>query len=257
MDHPLPPVLETKLADFRRRVWTVKLAEAILAALFGIVLSYLLVFLLDRVCETPGWLRLALLCAGGATLGLGVPLKWHRWVWRQRRLEDAARLLRRTFPRLGDQLLSIVELARQDHPAAGRSERLVRAAMEQAADAVKDKDFTHAVPRARHRHWAWAAAGTTAVALLAFVAVNAAARNALARWFLPMGSTERYTFAQVETLPKRLVVPYAEPFNLPVRLTKADSLVTRGWVWPHRRSAVDGGGAGRRHVPAGVFAAKG
>ena len=157
MDHPLPPVLETKLADFRRRVWTVKLAEAILAAFFGIVLSYLMVFALDRVGETPGWLRLTLLSAGAAALGLGVPLKWHRWVWRQRRLEDAARLLRRTFPRLGDQLLSIVELARHDQPAAGRSERLVRAAMEQAADAVKDKDFTNAVPQARHRRWAWTA----------------------------------------------------------------------------------------------------
>ena len=219
MDQPLPPVLETKLADFRRRVWTVKLAEAILAALFGIVLSYLLVFALDRVFETPGWLRLTLLCAGAAALGLGVPLKWHRWVWRQRQLEDAARLLRRTFPRLGDQLLGIVELARHDQPAAGRSERLVRAAMEQAADAVKDKDFTHAVPHARHRRWAWTAGAAAAVAMVAFVAVNAAARNALARWFLPMGNTERYTFAQVETLPNRLVVPYAEPFNLPVRLT--------------------------------------
>ena len=57
MDQSLPPVLEAKLADFRRRVWTVKLAEAILAALFGIVLSYLLVFVLDRVCETPGPVR--------------------------------------------------------------------------------------------------------------------------------------------------------------------------------------------------------
>ncbi len=221
MDQPLPPVLEAKLADFRRRVWIVKLAEAFLAAIFGIVLSYLVVFALDRVCETPGWLRLTLLCAGGATLGLGLPLKWHRWVWRQRRLEDAARLLRRTFPRLGDQLLSIVELARHDQPAAGRSERLVRAAMEQAADAVKDKDFTNAVPQARHRNWAWAAAGTVAVAMTAFVSVNAAARNALARWFLPMGNTERYTFAQVEALPDRLVVPYAESFTLPVRLTPA------------------------------------
>ena len=218
MNTKLPSVLETKLADFRRRVWVVKLAEGLLAAVFGIAISYLLVFALDRFFETPGWLRLALLVAGAAVLGLGLPLKWHRWVWRQRRLEDAARLLRHKFPRLGDQLLGIVELARMDHAVAGRSERLVEAAMAQAADAVKDKDFTHAVPAARHRHWGWAAAGAAAVIAVAFSLVNDAARNALARWIMPWKSTERFTFARIQPLPDRLVVPYAEPFEIPVKL---------------------------------------
>jgi hypothetical protein len=220
MDTNLPPILEAKLADFRRRVWTVKLAEGLLAALFGVVLSYLLVFALDRAFETPGWLRLSILLAGAAALGVGVPLKWHRWVWRQRRLEDAARLLRRTFPRLGDQLLGIVELARLDHAAAGRSERLVQAAMAQAADAVKNQDFTHAVPDARHRQWAWTAAAALALAGAAFALTSDAARNAVARWLEPLGHVERYTFAQVEPLPAKLVVPYAEPFHLPVRLSR-------------------------------------
>jgi hypothetical protein len=157
MNTTLPAILETKLSDFRRRVWVVKLAEGLLAALFGIALSYLLVFILDRFFETPGSIRLCILVAGTVTLGLGLPLKWHQWVWRQRRLEDAARLLRGKFPRLGDQLLGIVELARMDNRALGRSDRLVEAAMAQAADAVKDQDFTDAVPHARHRQWGWAA----------------------------------------------------------------------------------------------------
>ncbi|MEO8353611.1 MAG: hypothetical protein ABI680_17935, partial [Chthoniobacteraceae bacterium] len=219
MNTKLPSVLENKLAHFRRRVWVVKLAEGLLAALFGLAISYLLVFGLDRLIETPSWLRLALLIGGAATLGLGLPLKWHRWVWRQRRLEDAARLLRHKFPRLGDQLLGIVELARMDHVIAGRSERLVEAAMAQAADSVKDQDFTDAVPEARHHHWGWAAAGAVAVIVLAFSLVNDAARNALARWLMPWKNVERYTFVRVEKLPETLVVPYAEPFELPVRLT--------------------------------------
>src|ERR1700679_3883638 len=218
MNTILPPVLESKLADFRRHVWAVKLSEAVLAALFGIALSYLLVFALDRFFETPGWVRLCILIAGAATLGIGLPLKWHRWVWRQRRVEDAARLLRRTFPRLGDQLLGIVELARMEHAAAGRSERLVQAAMAQAADAVKDQDFSHAVPNARHRQWGWAAAGAVAVAALAFTLVNEAARNGLARWIMPWRNVERFTFARVKQLPSPLVVPYAEPFSLPLHL---------------------------------------
>lgn len=219
MKTALPVLLETKLAQFRRRVWIVKLAEGFLAGLFGLALSWLLVFALDRFFETPGWLRLVLLLAGAATLGIGLPWKWHRWVWRQRRLEDAARLLRRTFPRLGDQLLGLVELVREDQAAAGRSERLVQAAMEQAAEAVKERDFTHAVPHPRHRQWAWAAAGALGLAVLAFVLVQAAARNALARWITPLAGVERFTFAKIEPLPAQLVVPYAEPFALPVHLS--------------------------------------
>jgi hypothetical protein len=149
-------------------------------------------------------------------------MKWHRWVWRQRKLEDAARLLRRKFPRLGDQLLGIVELAHLDDGNAGRSEALVRAAMAQAADAVKDQDFTHAVPEARHGRWAFGAIAVLALVGAAAALVPAASRNALARWLTPWRNVERYTFAKVETLPDHLVVPYAEPFDLGVKL-KSDT----------------------------------
>lgn len=218
MKTQLPPILEAKLADFRKRVWTVKLAEGLLAALFGLALSYVLVFALDRFFETPGWARGLILVAGAAVPGIGLPLKWHRWVWKQRRLEDAARLLRRTFPRLGDQLLGIVELARQESGDAGRSERLVQAAMAQAAEAVQDKDFSNAVPQASHRRWGLAAAGLAALVVAAFFVVNEAARNALARWVMPWAEVDRFTFAKVEKVPEKIVVPYAEPFDMPVKL---------------------------------------
>lgn len=215
---PLPTGLSSKLTDFRRRVWLVKLTEGVLAALFGLALSYLIVLGLDRLVNTPAWLRGLVLLAGTAVPGLGLPLKWHRWVWRQRRLEDAARLLRWKFPRLGDQLLGIVELAREDS-VTGRSERLVRAAMDQADEAVADLDFSHAVPGASH--WRWAVAPGVAALLIAtgFVAINDAAQNALVRWLMPWQDTERFTFARVDALPDPLVVPASEPFTLPVNLS--------------------------------------
>jgi hypothetical protein len=195
---PLPPVLSSKLSDFRRRVWLVKLTEGLLAALTGLALSYLVVLVLDRFMETPPWLRGTLLALGAAVPGIGLPLQWHRWVWRQRRLEDAARLLRWKFPRLGDQLLGIVELAKQDSAVSGRSERLVQAAMAQAEEAVKDQDFSGAVPHAKHLQWAWAAAGSAALIVAGFVGINEAARNALTRWLMPWKNTERFTFARTE-----------------------------------------------------------
>ena len=216
---PLPPVLSSKLSEFRRRVWVVKLAEGILAAVFGLAISYLLVLGLDRFFDTPAWLRGLFLIAGALVPGLGLPLKWHKWVWRQRRLEDAARLLRWKFPRLGDQLLGIVELAKEDSKVTGRSERLVQAAMAQADEAVKDQNFSNAVPQATHRQWGWAAAASAVVVVAGFVAINEAARNAFVRWVMPWSDTERFTFARVEQLPDPLVVPLAEPFTLPVNLS--------------------------------------
>ncbi len=218
MKTPLPPVLEEKLSDFRKRVWMVKLAEGLLAAVFAVAVSYIFVFALDRFFETPAWLRLTIMLGAAAVLGLGLPLKWHRWVWRQRRLEDAARLLRRKFPRLGDQLLGIVELARLDSGLGGRSETLVRAAMHQAAEAVKDQDFRRAVPQARHGTWAWAVAGLLLLVGLAAGLAPEAARNALARWLTPWNNVERFTFARVQNLPPQIVVPIAEPFDFQVHL---------------------------------------
>ena len=219
MKTALPPILESKLADFRRRVWVVKVLEGILAGLVGLPGSWLVLFVLDRLIETPVWMRWTLMLGGSAVLGLGLPLKWHHWVWRQRQLEDAARLLKRTFPRLGDQLLGIVELSR--HEDASRSERLVQAAMAQAADAVKDKDFTNAVPEARHARWGWALAGAALLTLAAALGVPEAAWNAAQRWAMPWKNIERYTFARIEALPERLVVPLAEPVKLTVKLDKA------------------------------------
>ena len=215
----LPPALETKLADFRRRVWIVKLAEGLLAAAFGLALSFIAVFVLDRFMETPAWLRAGIMVLGALGLGLGLPLKWHRWVWQQRRLEDAAKLLKRTFPRLGDQLLGIVELSRYDD-GSGRSDRLVQAAMNQAAEAVKDVSFDNAVPNDRHARWAWIAGGVGAVAVAAFALVPAAAWNAMARWITPWREVDRYTFAKIEKLNDKRVVPYAEPVDLKAMLRK-------------------------------------
>ncbi len=44
--------------------------------------------------------------------------------------------------------------------------------------------------------------------------------NAMARWLMPWRNIERFTFAKIEKLPERLVVPYAEPFDLKVHLQK-------------------------------------
>ena len=53
----LPPRMQNALEQYQKRVWIIKLAEGTLAAIFGIMISYLVVFGLDRLFDTPMLLR--------------------------------------------------------------------------------------------------------------------------------------------------------------------------------------------------------
>ena len=214
--HELPPNLKAKLEQFRRAVWGVKIAEGLLAALFGLGLSYLVVFALDRFFDTPQTWRALILVAGASGFGFWFPTKCHKWVWEKRSLEETARLLRHKFPRLGDQLLGIVELARH----AEGSDALIGAAFKQADSAVKDEHFGGAVPQATHWRWGLIAGGVVALMALAFVMAPKPSKNALARWLQPWKDTDRYTYAQIGKMPDSVVVPYAEPFDLAVALSE-------------------------------------
>jgi hypothetical protein len=85
---------------------------------------------------------------------------------------------------------------------------------------VKDRDFSQAVPQARHKHWAVASGAVVLLVTGAFVLVNEAARNALLRWATPWQNVERFTFARIAALPDPWVVPYAEPVELGVMLAR-------------------------------------
>src|SRR4051812_8184350 len=100
----LPETLKAQLLAFRRAVWTAKSAEAALTAAFVVLVAYLALFGLDRVWDSPAWARtlLFVLAALGAS---AVPVALYRWVYRQQRPDQLARLLARKMPSLGDHLL--------------------------------------------------------------------------------------------------------------------------------------------------------
>lgn len=217
----LPEGMRSKLETFRRRVWWIKIGEGVFAGLVGLMIAYAIAFVLDRFWDTPASVRAGLLIAGALGFGIAFPLKCHRWVWRTRQLEQVARLLRHKLPRLGDQLLGIVELAHAESAnQQGCSETLVRAAVNQVDREIADRDFSDAVPNPRLRAWGWTAACLAAIVVAAFVVVPAAGSNALLRWLMPWKNTSRYTFAQLDQLPSSLVVPYAEDFSLSASLAE-------------------------------------
>lgn len=213
----LPIATHRRLLEFQRRVRVIKLAEGVLAAIFGLALSYLAVFVLDRFLDTPGWVRICILLLGGIGCGVLLPLKCHRWIWGTRRMEQVAGLVRQTLPALGDQLLGVVELALFEKEQI-RNSALTRAAIAQVDQVMQQRDLSDAVPHPRHRQWLKYAAVPVGLMLLCLTVLPAAGTNALARWLFPWKSIERYTFAQLQPLPESIVVPQGESFELAAEL---------------------------------------
>jgi hypothetical protein len=212
----LPASLQTQLREFRRRVWTIKMAEAAAAAVCVVMLAFLCVFALDRLWETPWWARCGVWAAAMCGCAI-VPLQLHRWIWRQRRLEQLARLLTAKLPRLGDQLLGIIELV-QSKGEQARSRALCEAAVRCVAHDAQKCNLDVAAPNSRHRAWGALAVVLATAAIGLGVVFPAAAANAWARFLSPWGAIPRYTFAAVEPLPREIVVPHGEPFEVTVQL---------------------------------------
>ena len=213
----LPPRMKAALEQYQKRVWTIKLAEGALAAIFGILVSYIIVFCLDRVFDTPTLLRVLILVVGMVGMVFLLPMKYYNWVWKHRQLEGVARLLQQKFPRFGDHVLGIVELARNREDQLS-SPTLVEAAMRQVDAEVARHNLADAVPNPRHRRWAWAAALPLVLVVIGAVVIPATSRNTFARWLTPWRDVARYTFAQLEGESGLRVVPYAEPFNVEAQL---------------------------------------
>jgi hypothetical protein len=213
----IPERLRCQLDDFRRRVWTIKTIEALSIAVFGVVAAFLAMFVLDRLWDTPSWPRAVLFSLAVLAFAV-IPYALHRWVWRQRRPDQLARLLARKHPRIGDQLLGVIELAHDDSEQS-RSRRLVEAAIEQVANDAAKRDFRDAVPKPRHKLWLGLVSVPALIAVGLFVAYPAAASNSLIRLVGPWMNTPRYTFAALEPVPSKVVVAHGEPFSFSVKLT--------------------------------------
>ncbi|MFM2198819.1 MAG: hypothetical protein RLZZ505_2251 [Verrucomicrobiota bacterium] len=216
----IPESLRKQLEDFRRQLWRRKVMEAVAAGLIGLLLSFLLIYGLDRVWQTPGWARLLILLGGVSLFGGFAPYWLHRWVWGHRREEQLAKLIAKRYPGLGDRLLGVIELQGQDETGDSLSPRLRAAAMEVVAAEAGKRKLDDALPVPRHRKWALAALGLTVIAAGAFLAAPKAGLNALERWLKPFSDVERYTFTQLEKAPAYLAVPYGEAFDVVLKLAK-------------------------------------
>lgn len=214
----IPESLRLQLADFRRHLWRVKILEALAAGMIGLLVSFLLVYGLDRVWQTPGWVRLVILAGGVSLFGVFAPYWLHRWVWKQRRENQLARLISKRYPGLGDRLLGVIELQDQEGNPDTLSPRLREAAMEAVAVETGRRKLDEAMPPQKHRRWTLAAMALAAAAAVAFTLTPRAGFNALQRWLMPLSKTERYTFTKLENPPVYRAVAFGEAFGITLKL---------------------------------------
>ncbi len=216
--HAIPESLKRQLESFRKHLWRRKVIEIIALGLIGLFLSFLLLFGLDRIWQTPIWARLLILI-GGVSLFVGFAPYWlHRWVWGHRHEGQLARLIAKKYPGLGDRLLGVIELQAQDENGDTLSPRLREAAMQVVAAEAEKRELDDALPTARHRKWGLAAMALLALVTTAFIFTPKAGLNALERWMNPFADVERYTFTQLEKPITYLAVPYGEAFGVTLKL---------------------------------------
>jgi hypothetical protein len=123
-------------------------------------------------------------------------------------------LVQRQYPRLGDRLLGIVELADERTRPGNVSAARCRAAIRQVSAETAPMDFRMAVATRKPRIYALTATFLILLALLPWLLAPEAGWNALARWMWPGSAVKRFTFAGLETFPDRLIVAHGEPFQI-------------------------------------------
>ncbi|MGB2401962.1 MAG: hypothetical protein ACPIA7_00980 [Akkermansiaceae bacterium] len=219
---PIPDGLQRQLHAFRHRLWKNKITEATLAGCTGLIISFLVVFLLDRFFDTPATLRLIILVTGASLFIVFAPYWIHRWVYGHRREHQLARLISLRFPKLGDRLLGAVELQDQEENRESLSPELRAAAMRDVAREASKLDLAAALPRPLHRKWLIAVITLSSITVALLLSLPDAGINSLKRWVMPFASTERFTFTRLDLsaigTPER--VPYGEAFSLTIPLSK-------------------------------------
>ncbi len=216
----IPESLRLQLVDFQHHLWRVKIMEAVAAGIIGILVSFLLVYGFDRLGSTPGWLRLWILVAGASLFAGFAPFWLHRWVWRQRRQAQLARLIAQRYPGLGDRLLGVIELQNQEGSEDSLSPRLREAAMIAVAAETGRRQLDDALPPKKHRRWSLAAMALALASAVLFLLAPRAGFNALQRWLMPFSKTERYTFTKLENPPIYQAVAFGEAFELTLLLAR-------------------------------------
>lgn len=210
----LPPEIRKQFDLLEKRLWVVDTVIALSGSLAGFVASFLLLFISDRVWDTPVWLRALIATFGIAVIVYFASFWIKHWILRRRDIRAMAKIVQKHYQRLGDRLLGIVELADEQKQYPNISRSLVRAAINQVATEAVNYDFRAAVALRKPKIYCLFSLILFIIAALPFLFIPDAGANTLTRLLLPLSTIQRFTFVNIEGLPDKLVVPHSEPFEI-------------------------------------------
>ncbi|MBC8324296.1 MAG: hypothetical protein H8E27_01540 [Verrucomicrobia subdivision 3 bacterium] len=191
----LPERLRGKFNSLERKLWFVDTLIAVCGIACGLVVAYLLLFMSDRFWDTPAAWRLTFTLAGGA-VALHYAWFWAKhWILNRRDNRVLAAIVQRKHRRMGDRLMSAVELTSIDQRPEDVSEELCRAAIEQIDRESENISFNKAVSTRKSRIAFVLTVLVLGVLSLPMRFTGDASQNALQR-AVPGSGAERYTFVQ-------------------------------------------------------------
>lgn len=208
----LPGSLRSQFDALKSRLWKLETSSAVAAGASCLAVSFLGVFVADRVWDSPVWWR-----GGALLLGMG-GVVWNGAGWTKRWLlappdtRLLAQRVQKRFRRLGDRLLGIVELADVSRRPAHFSPELYRAAIQQVSADAAGCNFTEAADGGPLRRWLVALATSGATVLALWFLIPDASANAFSRWLAFASEIPRYTLVRIEDLKTPQIVPHGEEF---------------------------------------------
>jgi len=190
----LPENLRAKFRSLERKLWVVDSAIAVGGIIAGLVVSYLLLFISDRFWSTPAFVRMLFTGAGVAVAAAYVWFWANHWIFNRRNNRVLAAIVQQKHRRMGDRLVSAVELTDHDQRPENVSEDLCRAAIDQIDKESDRYNFQQAVASRKSVIYSLIAILILGALSLPIVQTPAASKNALNRW--AAGGEERYTFLE-------------------------------------------------------------
>lgn len=249
----LPEGLRSKLRSLQRKLFVVDTAIAVSGIVAGLVVSWMLVYMSDRFWDTPGWCRGLFSLAGLIVTGVFTWPWIQHWLTKPRDNRVLAAIVQRKHRRLGDRLVSAVELADHEQRPEDVSEALCRAAIEQIDKESERYSFNEAVATRKPLFYSLGAIFVLGGLFLTVDHTPDASRSALKRWAMS-GTEQRYTFVEEggltvdgrEHVDGVFYVPRGEEFALHSKYAFADAASQKPfWKVLERQWKVASASAGR------------
>ena len=216
----IPDTLKRQISEYRKCLFQNKAVYTLSAGVLSIGLSYVLVFISDRIWDTSSVIRLVLLLAGiasAAWLIYSFLSEVHRNYFNFKHL---ARTIQASHKELGDHLLGIIELAESDNRDENISEELKYAAIEKIAIQAASIDFKDKIDRKKPHKALLAMIGFIVIIIVIVIFIPEAGQNTFKRWISPYSSITRYTFTRFKQMNSNIFVISGEKNTIEIELSK-------------------------------------